>query len=339
MLLASCSLFVACRDNVVLGSWPSAVVTGDASLATMDEPTPEAGVPISRDAGAEPPAAEDAGDMLPSPDSGLAAVMPSCLAAGVAGEVNVPGQELEVTETATDWTWPAPVAAMQWDVMVERELVRPTDSPATSGYYYAYQFSFLEGVAGFFGIQDQGVYQTDPPSSPVEITKMAVFWLSGPPLEAELGDIEYPDARVAPTTVSGVSYLTIHARFDWQTCRVYRFRIGPDEEAEDGSIWYSASIEDQDLGVKTVLGRMRLPADIGPLSPFSVSRSIPIDYSGLDSCSEAEPAAVVFGIPKAEQPSLSPARGANRFDEPLGCGGSRFTHFPGAVRHELGSDL
>lgn len=315
VMVALAGWLSACRDDVVLGAWGSVAETpGEGSGGTAGE------------AGAAGGAGGDEG-------SG----MPACLEPGTPGPLSVAGPTFGATETATDWTWPSPVSSMQWDLMVEREIERPSPtSPPTSGYYYAYQFSFLEGVVGFIGIQAEGVYQQDPPSSPVEVTKIAVFWLSGPPLAAELGDIAYPDARAAPTSAAGVSYLTIHARFDWQACRVYRFRVGPDGTEADGSIWYGAFIEDTSSGVETFLGRMLLPADIGPLSPFSVSRTMPIEFGAQDSCEIPAQASVVFGVPSADAGNLEAARGGNRLAEPPSCPTSRFTNFAGAVRHELG---
>ena len=263
--------------------------------------------------------------------------LPGCLQPGDPGPLNLPGDAWGATETATDWNWPSPVTSMQWDLMVEREVERESPgAPATGGYYWAYQFSLLEGAAGFLGIQAEGVYQTDPPGSPLEIIKMAVFWLAGPPLEAELGDIAYPDARVAPTIAAGVSYLTIHARFEWQACRVYRFRVGPHSTESDGGIWYGAWIEDTAAGVDTFLGRMLVPADSGTFSPFSISRTMPIEFTEPVSCDIPAEGSALFGAPRTIEGDVRAEVAGHRFTQPLACASSRFTEFDGAVRHELG---
>jgi hypothetical protein len=273
-------------------------------------------------------------------DGGQVPPLPACLQAQTPGPLNAPGTVIGATETATDWTWPAPVDSVQFDLMVEREIARdPVETIATVGYYYAYQFSLLEGAAGFLGIQDDGIYNPDPSAVPdqtnVRVTKMAVFWLSGPPLAAELGDIAYPDARVAEITASGVSYLTIHALFDWQVCRTYRLRVGPESTESNGNIWYGAWIEDVDAESETFLGRMLLPADSGEFSPFSISRTYPIEYTPPGSCDLPAQGSVLYGTPHSMQGDVRAAVGANRFDQPLGCSSSRFTEFEGAVRHEL----
>jgi hypothetical protein len=301
-----------CRDQVALGSWELQGSAGMGAAMAM----PEAGAAGAAAGAREPPG------------------LPACAESAPPGATSMTGSSFGITETATDWMLPAPAAALEWQLMVEREVAQASTSPPTGGYYYAHQFAFLEGLAGFFGIQDEGGYQQDPPSSPVDFTKMAVFWLGGPPLAGELGDIAYPDARVAPATVAGVGFLTIHARFDWEACHVYRFRFGPHATEADGNIWYGATIEDVSSGVETFLGRMLLPADVGLLAPFSTSRTIPIEFGELEACDSAPPGSAVFEAPYAdgEQASLS----AHRFVEPLRCTTSRFSAFPGAVRHELG---
>jgi hypothetical protein len=304
----------ACHAEVALGAWDSDALAG----AGGGNPPPDAG------------AGGAAG-------AGEGADLPACLASAAPGPSSAPGLFVGATETASDWAWPAPVPSLKWDLMVERDIERasPT-SPPTSGYYFAHQFSFLEGVVGFLGLQAEGGYQQDPPLSPVEFTKIAVFWLSGPPLAGELGDIAYPDARVAPATVAGVSYLTVHARFDWQPCRVYRLRVGPHASEADGSTWYGASIEDTSTGVATFLGRMLLPSDIGLFAPFSSSRTLPIEFGDGASCETQARASAIFGVPSADDDSVDAVLAANRFVDPLRCTSSRFTAFPRAIRHELG---
>jgi hypothetical protein len=225
---------------------------------------------------------------------------------------------------------------MQWDFMVEQEVEpRGALDPPIGGYYWAHRFSFTEGVAGHIGLQAEGGYQTDPPDSLIELTKIAVFWLSGPPLAAELGDIPYPEARVAPEAKSGGNWLTIHARFDWHVCHVYRFRFGPESTNTDGSTWYGAWIEDTTDDVEVFLGRMLLPADTGTLTPFSVATTDPFDFIVPTACNLADPVSAVFGAPSAISEAQQASASTNRYGDEPRCATSRFTQFPHAVRHEL----
>jgi hypothetical protein len=261
------------------------------------------------------------------------------LAEGVPGDFNPRGATNGATETATDWTWPSPVTSMEWDLMVERE-ISPAPAPGvnpTSGYYWAHQFRFLEGVVGFLGIQANGGYQEDPPDSDIFWEKIAVFWLSGPAVAGELGDIPAPDARVAPATAAGVDYLTIHARFNWQICHNYHFRLAPAPKDGDQGTWYGAWIDDTTAGIETYLGRMELPADSGPLSAFSTYRSIQIEFIDNPRCDVPQHASALFGTPVANDGTISPMLGTDRFGDPLMCSTSRFSDFPdfpSARRHE-----
>jgi hypothetical protein len=220
---------------------------------------------------------------------------------------------------------------MEWNVTIE------TDYEA-SGYYYAYQFSFTEGQTGFFGLQAGGGYQSDPPNSSIDFTKIAVFWIAAPaPIRAELGDIPYPDARTYLQNELGTTWWTIHARYDWQPCRSYRLRIGPESRDESGAVWFGAWIYDPVTELETFIGRMLLPESWGLLSPFTSQRTIPIiRLPGPSSCDEPNSSSVLFSEPRANAGLVLPSLRNHRFASPPRCATSRFTDFEYAVRHELG---
>ena len=311
---------LACHEEVPLGGWPGldGTVTNGAGgvAATVDTTSATASVATMTTGAAG--------------DTGNPPGLPACLATGTPGLVNDPGPDTKATETATDWTWPTAMTSLEWELMVEREIVRPTSSsPPTSGYYYAHQFSFQGGNPGVLGIQAEGGYDEEPGQRFV-FTKIATFWLSA--LDAELGEISGPDARIGTDTAAGIEYLTIHARFEWEACRTYRFRFAPHSTEADGSTWYGAWIVDVDAGDETFLGRMLLPATAGQLSPLTISRTMGIDFG--NGCEIAH-GSVLYGTPTADDGALMPL-GNNRFAALLGCPSSRFTTFEGAMRHELG---
>lgn len=311
---------VACRDQVPLGSWLSEAggEGGDTSGGVSGASAGAAGA-ATGDGGA-------GGDP--------ASAFPACLEPGNPGPINVAGDELGLTETSTDWTLPNPVESIEWDLSVERDVAET--EPPSSGYYYQHRFSFALGAPGIFGIQSEGIYQSDPPTSEREVTKMAVFWLGGPPLQAELGDIAYPDARVAPATANGVSWLTIHARFAWEACHVYRFRVAPESTDDEGNIWYGAWISDTSTGYVTFLGRMLVAPDAGLISPGTTSRVSPIVFGAL-SCAVPSPASAVFAAPRGNGGTVLPSFRTNYFERPARCATSHFTNFDGFVRHEIGA--
>lgn len=329
--MAGAYAMMACHEEVSLGAWispaESAATTGAGATGTIST----AGVTSSGTGGSAGAPSTDGSAAPPG--------LPGCLAAGEPGPFNLPGTSLGATETATEWTWPGLHSSLEFDLMVEREILKdPTATAATRGYYWAHQFYFDKGATGWFGIQAEGVYQIDAPDPAAtrEVTKMAVFWLSGPPLEAELGDIDYPDARIADIAASGVNYTTIHAKFDWQPCRVYRFRIDQESVDADGNVWYGAWIEDLEAVNETFLGRMLLPEDAGAFTSFSVSKTLPIEFREPDTCMVPQ-ASALYGIPHTVGGGNYAAVGKNAFNQDqLACQSSRFTQFPGAVRHEQG---
>jgi hypothetical protein len=257
---------------------------------------------------------------------------PVCLQPGTPGPVNVgtPGA-VGTTGTYTDWTWPSAVDSMEWSVTIEKDY-------EGSGYYYAYQFSFTEGQTGFFGLQAGGGYQSDPPNGSIDFTKIAVFWIAAPaPMRAELGDIPYPDARTYLQNELGTTWWTIHARYDWQPCRSYRLRIGPESRAESGAVWFGAWVHDPVTELETFMGRMLLPENWGLLSPFTSQRTSPIiRLPGPSSCNEPNPSSVLFSEPSGNGGSVLPSLRNHRFASPPRCATSRFTDFEYAVRQELG---
>jgi len=351
---------VGCHDDVVLGSWVVAVQTNtpsdvvptatgapeagvtpvvvpeiEAGLSDAGGPPPPPPTATTAEASAPPAPLQDAGSP-PADEAGLPGLpeLPACGEVGEPGAFNTPGNAVGATGVVTDWIFPTPVESQQWDLMIEQD-VEPKDPGALrkAGYYWQQVFSFEEGVSGRLGLQSEGGYQLLPPAGAVEFTKMAAFWLSGPPLDAELGDISYPDARVGEQTAAGVDWYTIHAKFEWEECHVYQLRVAPHAVDTDG-IWYGAWINDKTSGEDTFLGRMLLPPDVGLMNSFVSSRSDPIDYE-LFSCPAADQVSAVFGAPTTVQGDSVADVSSNRFDVTLRCGGSRSTPFAGAVRHEL----
>jgi hypothetical protein len=310
----------------VMDSGPARAAQSEAAppAAAVTEPEPLGAADIEQDA-ATP----------------TAVTMPACQEAADPGPFNLAGSELGASQTWTDWTLPAPAAALVWTTMIEQDVPdRDAGTPPVGGYYWHQLFSFVAGVAGRFGFQTEGVYDSDPTTLQVDAyTKMAVFWLSGPPLKGELGDIPFPDARVATENAAGLSWLSIHARFEWQVCHVYRQRFAPHSTEADGAIWYGMWIEDLTSQEEVFLGRMLLPADTGPISPFMTTATIPFDFVPQTSCDMGQPVSAVFGAPMDADTGEVASHSTDRFVPR--CASSRFTDFErsdgslNAVRHEL----
>lgn len=340
----------ACQADVSLGRFgrqqpPAITVVVDGGLESTGSgmtnvvpslpPTPVTPAPPSD---ASPPfleagAQSSTGGAGASSDQLDAAVLgnppPACKEGRGVGVASTTTDALVVTETSTDWSLPEPTTGMEWTLTIDNDVPQVA---ATVGYYWHNQFSFVPGIAGRIGLQTLGYY--DPGGGmPTEFTHMAVFWLSGPPLDAVLGEIPFPDARVASQTAVGLEWTTIHARFDWEPCHTYRFKVDIHSTEDDGSMWYGAWITDETEGQETFLGRMLLPVDSGLLSTLSSSRTSPIRFTPT-SCDQLYSSGAVFGAPVSATGQQA-VRVADHFFQPFGCRKSLIADYDGAVRHEM----
>lgn len=325
-LIGAGPLLSACDAEISLGRW--GIGPAEPSVTDSSPTRPNGTSAFGPDAALDAGASRDGSVVDSGPDSSSVPT-PSCgenLGTGVA---SVLGETLYVTETSTDWSLPEPTTGMEWDLTIERDV---PEGPATVGYYWHNQFSFVPGVAGRFGYQTNGIYQADPARPQTETVPMLVFWLSGPPLAAELGDIAYPDARVASTPAAGLSWQTIHAKYALQECHTYRFRIGIESTTEEG-VWYGAWVTDRTTDERLFLGRMLLPNDSGLLSTFSSSRTEQIIFPA-NTCSDLHAASALFGAPISDTGAVA-SHEANHFAPPYGCRRSFIADFDGVVRHEM----
>jgi hypothetical protein len=242
----------ACQEEFPLGSWgvhpgPSATTTG-----------PPMG------AGGAPPV----GTMEPPPPPPPVA----CGDVGIPAPVNEPGSEFDIgtTKLFTDWIWPTAIESIEWDLVIETD-------PEIDGYYWAHQFSFAEGIPGYFGLQAHGGYQEDPTPTPTMPTgsrpsfvKMALLWIGGAP-EGEVGDIPFPDARAAVVTKGPVDWMTVHARFEWEACHLYHLKLAKHSVSDSGDNWYGFWIHDRTTDELTYIGRVRVPGAVGGFLNLSTS--------------------------------------------------------------------
>ena len=306
-----------CQDEFPLGAWdaPPSGVAGSSAAA--------AGTPGTAGT-SEVGGAAGTGVMLrPSP---------ACGEVGTPSALNAPGfgpGSIGTTNVYTSWTWPANAESLEWDLVIETD-------PVTDGYYWAHQFSFVNGFTGFVGLQAHGGYQTTLSEKPT-FTKMALFWMWGGDRPAELGDIQDPDARTLVVSARGAEWTTIHAKYEWTACDVYRLRLAKDGTDPSGNIWYGAWIDNRTTRALTFLGRIAVPAEWGQLSALSTSMTTRIDDKpgpAVTSCDVPEPASAIFGIPTANEGQLVPTH-TSYFIDPPRCATSRYTELPEGVRHEI----
>jgi len=303
-LLAIC----ACSSEVPLGSWQSGLGGGAAGVGGVG------GV------GGSTGGAANAGNTGAT----------NCQRSGTPGALNAPGTDLGATLTATDWSFEGSSDSIEVELVIESR-------PAHDGYFWASQFSFVgSAIGGFVGLQARGGYQAEPPDGDTDIADMAVFWIGGSPLRAELGDIAAPDARPYAQLSSGTQWWTIHARYDLVTCRPYRLRVARQAQEANGDAWYGAWVRDNQSNVETFIGRIQVPAAWGLLADKSTTFSDRVGWGTVSSCSYPEYVSARFGIPSAASGSLAPTAHSNRFGSPAKCSSSRFTELSDGVRQELG---
>lgn len=340
-------LMGGCQADVSLGRWggrPSpTVIVGDASpnATTTDGESPSPSSPPSTppsgfDASLVPEAGaggeNEAGPPTAVPELDAGNQRPACLEGLGAGAQSTLGEAFLVTETSTDWSLPEPTTGMEWTLTIEYDVAVAPGQQPTVGYYWHNQFSFVPGIAGRIGVQEHGYYdpKTGVPGS-AEYTRMAVFWLSGPPLAAELGQVA--ESRIASEQAVGLDWLTIHAKFDWQVCHTYRFRVDVESTDADGNMWYGAWITDETDGTVTFLGRMLMPRDSGLLSTLSSSRTSPIRFAPT-SCDQLFQTSAIFGAPTSATGQRA-VRVADHFFQPFGCRRSLIADYEESVRHQL----
>jgi hypothetical protein len=263
-----------------------------------------------------------------SGSGGTTSATPECLAVGEPGPTSPAGAAVSVTVPYTDWEVATPFDSIEIEMRVEIET-------AMDGFIWTHEVPFAaSGTVALLTLQSLGGYQADPPNGPVELTKMTQFWISGPPLAAELGDIPYPDARASRIAEVRGDWWSINAKYDWQPCRPYRLRLAAQESEQGGSTWYAAWITDVESETQTLVGRMLVPDEWGGLSSPTSTWSNRIGWSMLDTCDEIEPVSTLFGAPVT---ASGPATLLDhRFGALPACSNTRIETFPSAVRQRIG---
>lgn len=327
----------ACNDEVTLGSFGTAAEPVPSEPTVVEPPPMEP--PVMEPPPMEPPPMEPPMEppvMEPPPmepevtwrveDPGDGAGR-LCGTEGAPEAPNPDGQSVGISTAYTYWSWPSQLDSIETDFTIESEFTK-------DGYLWTHQFDFVGGGGGFLGLQARGGYQAEPLGE-VEISNMIVFWMPSTSLDAELGDVPFPDARAMVVLQSGSQWRTIHVKYDFEPCHTYRLRVARESTTASGNIWYGAWINDG--AERLYLGRMLVPAAWGRIDIRSSTWSNRIGYGTFTRCSHPEPASIFFGTPVGNDGSVVPDGYANTFD-PVECPTSRFTTFSNGVRHQIGLD-
>jgi hypothetical protein len=248
-----------------------------------------------------------------------------CGTEGTPEALSPDGQSVAISITYTYWTWPSTLDSIDTDFTLESEFTN-------DGYLWTHKFDFVGGGGGFLGLQERGGYQAEPLGE-VEFTNMVVFWMPSTSLDAELGDVEYPEARAMVVSQDGSMWRTIHVKYDFQPCHTYRLRVARESTTASGNIWYGAWITDG--SERTYLGRMLVPGSWGKIDTRTSTWSNRIGYGSFMLCRDPEPASIFFGTPIGNDGTVMPTGFSNTF-QPEACPTSRFTVFSNGVRQQIG---
>jgi hypothetical protein len=220
--------------------------------------------------------------------------------------------------TYTIWRWPAAAAGaggLAWDLTVLRD-------PGPTTYFWAHQWSFEGGDVGYFGLQAHD-HRDDG-----SLGKLAVFsvW-------SAVGCADNPGCHGG---VEGAPFWTCRLAYQWVAGRAYRLRV-----ARAGPGWWRASVTDRTAGATTVIGSIRVPAGWGGLDLAARASSVWTEFyganipGGLASCDLVPHSSVRFGVPAANDGTVTPAGHANQLGEG-DCANSRVGDSPDGVIHEMG---
>lgn len=225
--------------------------------------------------------------------------------------------------TYTFWRWPvwaAGATSLAWDLTV-------LDDPGPTTYFWAHQWSFERGDAGYFGLQahdrrDDGT-----------VGRLAVF-----SIWSAVGCADNPGCHQG---TEGTPFWTCRLAYEWEAGRAYRLGV-----ARVGRGWWSASVTDLASGVETLVGSIRVRRWWGGLDLAARGSSVWTEFyganvpGGIASAEEVAHATVRFGVPGANDWTVRPSAHTNQ----LGAGdwdNSRVADNPtgDAVTHEMGIPL
>jgi len=220
--------------------------------------------------------------------------------------------------TYTEWFWP-PSTSFARTLLAgyrsfEHVLVPEIDPGPDSTYFWAHQFRMIGGAGGYIGLQTNG-NRADG-----SLGKTAIFSI----WDAE--DAEGPGVVRFDGEGTGLSCRIPYA---WQPGMAYAMRV-----SAPGGGWWSGQVRDEQTGIVSELGGIRVPEHWRQLDSWSVMWT---EYYGppVDACSDLAHSSVVFSTPTANGGEARPAGSHHRLGDGS-CETSRVEPVEGGVRHEMG---
>ena len=155
-----------------------------------------------------------------------------------------------------DVTWPPNPNPNYYNY--DHSIMVSLDPGTHSFYYWAIQFRFIDGTAGYMGLQTD---LTDNNGSDIGKGINVAIWNS---TDAKLEN----GAKVRPNT-DGQPGKGLYMPYIWQEGVVYRFRIWELSTDDDG-IWWMFAVQDTSSKVEIQVGSIKTPPSMQRLDHSSV---------------------------------------------------------------------
>lgn len=195
----------------------------------------------------------------------------------------------------------------------------PDSGQVQPAYFYSMQFGIVTGDGGYIGIQKDAD------------GKRAIFSIWG--ATAATCSTE-PGALCRPFTGEGDGYQTI-IPYQWVAGHTYRTRVWALSTDADGD-WWIGEIMDQNTGVASVVGTIRVPLGYQWLSYYTINW---VEWYAPrpPSCDSVPESVVFFGAPLANGGAQNAGPPSSHFGDPTDCP-STMQDMNGGVLHRNGRD-
>lgn len=219
--------------------------------------------------------------------------------------------------TYTEWRWP-PSTSFARTLLAgynsfEHTLVPEVDPGPDSTYFWAHQFRLIGGEGGYIGLQTKG-NRADG-----SLGKMAIFSI----WDAE----EAQGPGIIRFDGEGTGW-SCRIPYHWTAGHSYSFKV-----STPGGGWWEGKVRDEQSGVISTLGGIRVPGHWRNLDSWSIMWT---EYYGppLNSCTELAYSSVVFHTPTANGEG-KPAGSHSHLGDGT-CATSRIEPLGHGVRHQMG---
>jgi hypothetical protein len=224
--------------------------------------------------------------------------------------------------TYTNWNWSPPSTGysnLQHSLSIED--VTP-DAP----YFWAHQFSFVNGDVGYMGLQSHGS-RVDGTVGKTVVFSVFKSGIAATPESCHIdkkGFDGYED-------MSGSS---CRIAYDWVLGHKYTMRTEIVKKDETGT-WWGAWIKDENEDVETFIANIAVPSTWGGIGDWTVMWS---EYFGEHpaTCEALPYSRVHFYPPTANDGSATPSGTSNELSKGTSCTNSEVTNAPEGTLQEMG---